>query len=211
METTETFEETSGILAVVAAVRNRAAEIRGNLGPKNLWEERVERAGELFEIADRIEAAHKREIETVKFGHPLSDEPQEFDPVEFDKWLEEHPEVHAGWDKVADPVAEIRRMRGDMPEPGNTAKIREALWEVSETLIHTPCEPHTKERQDIIERINAALKEPARNCDLHDKGDAHAAWEASGTRRAFSDWLLSEAGEDGRTAAAGQDTDGRMA
>lgn len=61
MERIEELDETSDIQAVVAAVRNRADEIRGNLGPKGLWEERVERADELLEIADRIEAAAKRE------------------------------------------------------------------------------------------------------------------------------------------------------
>lgn len=61
MERIEELDETSDIQAVVAAVRNRADEIRGNLGPKDLWEERVERADELMEIADRIDAASKRE------------------------------------------------------------------------------------------------------------------------------------------------------
>lgn len=95
---------------------------------------------------------------------------------------------------------------------GDAALFADALREVSRTLIHTPCEPHTKERQDIIERINTALVfAPARNCDRGREAaeDAFTAefgrpWTEEEARVAA--WLFEEAG---RTGTHRQDADGR--
>ena len=42
---------------IIKEMRNRASEIRGNLGPKGLWQERLDRAEELRVLAKRIKEA----------------------------------------------------------------------------------------------------------------------------------------------------------
>jgi hypothetical protein len=88
------------------------------------------------------------------------------------------------WADEIDAAAKLGHFRGAAKLVGNSAKLRDAL------------EYALSGRPDWVERAVEALSQPARNCDLHDKDDAHAEWEASGTRRAFSDWLLSRAGEE---------------
>ena len=88
---------------------------------------------------------------------------------------------------------------------GNMAAIRTALEEVQNELIYKPCGAHTKDRQNIIEKINAALQKPSRNCDRFDgdKDRLHAEWwdwsgdwkncNPDGTvKMDFSEWLLAE-------------------
>ena len=88
---------------------------------------------------------------------------------------------------------------------GNMAAIRTALEEVQKELIYKPCGAHTKDRQNIIEKINAALQKPSRNCDRFDgdKDRLHAEWwdwsgdwkncNPDGTvKMDFSEWLLAE-------------------
>jgi len=88
---------------------------------------------------------------------------------------------------------------------GNMAAIRTALEEVQSELIFKPCGAHTKDRQDVIEKINTALQKPSRNCDRFDgdKDRLHAEWwewsgdlkncDPDGTvKMDFSEWLLAE-------------------
>lgn len=48
---------------------------------------------------------------------------------------------------------------------GNTALLRDALGKSLRILRDTPCEPHTKERHEIIVLLSDALSAPPRNCD----------------------------------------------
>lgn len=87
---------------------------------------------------------------------------------------------------------------------GNMAAIRKALEDVQKELIFKPCGAHTKDRQDVIEKINTALQNPVRNCDRFD-GDSkrlHKEWfdwsgkpeniNPDGTvKLTYGDWLLS--------------------
>ena len=86
---------------------------------------------------------------------------------------------------------------------GNISQIRTALEEVQDILINTPCEPHTRERQDVIDKIDAALKLPHRNGDKIglSKDELHNEWwEWSGdlkncnpdgtVKMTFGEWLL---------------------
>lgn len=88
----------------------------------------------------------------------------------------------------------------------NLAKVRDCLMEVQKALIETPCAPHTKERAELIEKINGVLHEPKRNCDCYG-GDTKKLnkvwWEWSGNLKncnpdgtvklTFGEWLLADA------------------
>lgn len=87
---------------------------------------------------------------------------------------------------------------------GNMAAIRKALEDVQNELILKPCGAHTKDRQDVVEKITTALQKPSRNCDRFD-GDyerLHKEWvdwsgkpentNPDGTvKMTFGAWLLS--------------------
>lgn len=171
MERIEELDETSDIQAVVAAVRNRADEIRGNLGPKNLWEERVERADELMEIADRIDAASKREApfrytaKLIGIVHKMRGA--------FEKILEIEG-YGAPWIEaktIAQKALEIalpdRRYAQNPESLSNTAKIRAALEEIIDALNEARTEGRIEhwEYSNLFDICDAALAAPPRNCD----------------------------------------------
>ena len=99
----------------------------------------------------------------------------------------------------------------------NTVKLREALEKAKKAICHhakyvcdslawensnsqSSCADILCCQRDLCEAktaINAALAAPPRNCDLYpDARSAREAWEKEGSRRAFSDWLLTAAGKD---------------
>ncbi len=116
-----------------------------------------------------------------------------------------------GWDAVKDPVAVIRRMRGDVPL-GNAAKMREALEAVNsafdDALICTDyqmTEAEMDRLEDVRRKIKDALSTPPRNCDrCATKDEAIGAFLASRGathRRIWSDecdefiaWLFAPEG-----------------
>lgn len=159
MERIEELDETSDIQAVVAAVRNRADEIRGNLGPKNLWEERVERADELMEIADRIEASVKRErdLASLRAIHAV-------EMAERDARREPVPVVSRETQSVAHNAACVCQTAHD------TAKVREALsaaGRAAREIQKVTEEADTAEVAiSIAEICERALLFPLRNCDV---------------------------------------------
>ena len=79
---------------------------------------------------------------------------------------------------------------------GNGAEMRKALERVNEFF---RCDEDNKARlvelcMKADEAVKAALSKPVRNCDVYlSPEDMHKAWEQSGSRKAFSDWLLSDA------------------
>jgi hypothetical protein len=71
----------------------------------------------------------------------------------------------------------------------NTAKLREALEKALMAFYNVTGE--------CLPECADALSAPPRNCDLYpDARSAREAWEKEGSRRAFSDWLLTAAGKD---------------
>lgn len=68
-----------------------------------------------------------------------------------------------GWDSVPDPVAEIRRMRGEVPV-GNTAKMRAALETIRDRMVAGVYDGRF-DCHESIETAEAALAAPPRNCD----------------------------------------------
>jgi len=97
---------------------------------------------------------------------------------------------------------------------GNVAKLREALELAKKAICHSAryvCQSLSSEtgniqsscadvlcpRRELCKAktaINAALAAPPRNCDVYlTPEEMHKAWEQSGSRKAFSDWLLSDA------------------
>ena len=101
---------------------------------------------------------------------------------------------------------ELKDNRTQDKKIGNISQIRTALEEVRDLLIDTPCEQHTRERQDVIEKIDVALNMPHRNCDKIglSKDELHNEWwEWSGNlkncnpdgtiKMTFGEWLLVDA------------------
>jgi len=87
-------------------------------------------------------------------------------PAKFfdEKAFDEMASIPNGWSKVADPVAEIRRMRGDFPPPGNAAALRKALEDINEELHgEMPFGARANARMSFI--ACNALAKPPRNCD----------------------------------------------
>ena len=82
--------------------------------------------------------------------------------------------------------------------------LREALqWKPCIGCVGPCLVPNWKEGDPIsdkncwVDKTKALLASPPTHAELYadDPRAAHAAWEASGTRKAFSDWLLSKAEE----------------
>lgn len=107
----------------------------------------------------------------------MSKTPTKFDEAAFAEAVS-HPN---GWDEVADPVAEIRRLRGDqvpgdqVTPQGNAAAMRAALEAVlaayASGAIHTCAEHYRDEWDDELcdlkAKVESALAAPQRNCDRH--------------------------------------------
>ena len=89
--------------------------------------------------------------------------PKEFDEEAFNAAVAKPN----GWSNVEDPVAEIRRMRGDAA-PGNAAVLREALEVVLDALkkAYATVEVDRVWLADNIDVITDALAAPPRNCDV---------------------------------------------
>lgn len=110
------------------------------------------------DYADRIEAAAKREAAGLKAE---SVKPTAFDEAAFDEAVSKPN----GWSEVADPVAEIRRMRGAAPQ-GNAAAMREALMRIDRLCRVTDDEAgpawNLEIAHRVLDEIQAALAAPAR-------------------------------------------------
>lgn len=183
MERIEELDETSDIQAVVAAVRNRADEIRGNLGPKGLWEERVERAEELMEIADRMEAAVKRErdLASLRAIHAVEmaerDARRELDAAVLNQDFLDSTKY------LAEVAARTGAARQDMDgrKEGNAAKLREALVAAQDLLARIDFDADSDlddMAAPVVAKIGQALAAPPRNCDrFATEHDANAAFD----------------------------------
>lgn len=105
------------------------------------------------ELADRIEAAHKREVD--KLNSVIQAQRSAFD-------------------------AEQDRQR--RAAPGNMAKLREAVVNISRYAECAAMRQHDAQTQEYIDQIhkwaNAALKEPARNCDVDTAAEQSDRYEA---------------------------------
>lgn len=163
----------------LAAILAEMREYDNTPPPKRAW----------LDLADRIEAAAEREYAEAKdyfaklhdgpsmictakncavrnVGISLAAAPRKFDEAAFDAAVSEPN----GWSDVADPVAEIRKMRGD-EQPGNTAAMREALEAARrEARDCYDGGEYLGEGADpgflrILAIIDAALAAPARNVD----------------------------------------------
>ncbi len=92
-----------------------------------------------------------------------------------------------GWNEVADPVAEVRRMRGDEPR-GNAAALRKALKYARDVLAFT-CRIDWRttmawgELHDAIHKADATLAAPPRNCDVGTSKEIDARWNAYCAKR----------------------------
>ena len=128
------------------------------------------------EIADCIEAAHKREIiEAVK-------------PIEAN--------YEYALEQLAAKDAEIKATREKSSHVGNAAKMREALEQIHE-LLSIGGNPDTAMciRYEAAYQIAAeALSAPPRNCDRPECATSNAAqcvWnDEDGGKTAYYDWLL---------------------
>jgi hypothetical protein len=107
--------------------------------------------------------------------HKPTPKSQKFDEAAFDAATSKPN----GWSDVADPVAEIRRMR-DGDAPGNAAAMREALERCNELF---RCDDDNKSRlcnlaRKADEATQAALAAPPRNCDRPECATAEGAISA---------------------------------
>lgn len=149
----------------------------------------------LRNLADRIEAAVKDELavahavagdfratlakalDTVCYLQAMLRDkarggkaaPAKFDEAAFDAAVSKPN----GWSGVADPVAEIRRMRDGVAQEtpkleqcGNAAALRAALRESTAILAVVHGEEYSGEIGMQIDKNTEALAAPARNCDL---------------------------------------------
>ena len=118
-----------------------------------------------------------------------------------------------GWSNVADPVAEIRRMRGD-EQPGNAAALRSVLMEACDIIrCYDMAEAdgsfanQGEEVGDWFAKAEQALSAPARNVDLPECRTRDEAWKiferesagmwAADWDAAFLGWLFEPAKDEG--------------
>ena len=199
----ECFWEKGTIQNVVRQMRDDADDLRRAF-PK------------ASEVLDYFSAALSKSAENVNSAKVADTSVNKFDAAAFDEAVSRP----SGWDAVADPVAEIRRMRGDAP-PCNAAATREALANLIPVAVHgystrawlltTSHEDEnsinlkqlrriTEDAAKALENARAALSAPPRNCDrFADEDDAFAAWHDSlndgdivSVRNAFR-WLFAPA------------------
>ena len=106
-------------------------------------------------------------------------------------------------------TADLRKLDSKEVRLGNLGKIRSALVDIQFFLVNSSCEDIRKNRQELIEKIDAALKAPHRNCDIFWRNPEflHAKWwKWSGTKEGqnedgtvkltFGKWLLEEADKE---------------
>ena len=117
---------------------------------------------------------------------------RKFDEAAFDEAVSKPN----GWSDVADPVAEIRRMR-DGGAPGNAAALREALEKFLDLArrglafftSYRYTEAENNELEDAFANAQSALAAPARNVDRF--ADADAAIDA--VKSEFANVMLLDA------------------
>lgn len=120
----------------------------------------------------------------------MSEEKKKFDEAAFDAAVAKPN----GWSGVADPVAEIRRMRdGDEPSWGPMERKRQS--EIDAILAEA------RNKGDTLAYVRKALAGKPRNCDLYK--DCNAAWKAYNAldKRerlpGFDHWLFEDAKQEG--------------
>lgn len=122
------------------------------------------RTGEALRLAKEAE----KRVDELLAKADATPQPTLFDESAFDAAVEKPN----GWSEVADPVAEIRRMRGD-EQPGNAAALRSVLMEACDIIrCYDMAEAdgsfanQGEEVGDWFAKAEAALAAPARNCDV---------------------------------------------
>ena len=197
-----TEQHTEPLAAVLAEMRREAGE---QTNPSQLYRyaDRIEAAVRsdiaairtaLFRATEMLDQVYKhsgltpsmresiseavRDADAVLKGTPPP--PKRFDEAAFDEAVSKPN----GWSGVADPVAEIRRMR-DGDTPGNAAALREALEGIEDDcrvldrkdMWEEEGECYYDALRDIREKVSAALSAPARNCDrFQTEEEAYAAF-----------------------------------
>lgn len=161
--------EQETIADIVRDMRVYAKNSKVNGGEVDVW-------NWLADYADRIEAAHKRERKAGAEAAQICGEIGEMIGREA-----------AG----RQPVTDCNRL-------GNTAKMREALEEISREIwesIDPFCDDDCcKPKRELAKIADAALAAPPRNCDRPECATTRAAQEVwrkeDGGKTAYYEWLL---------------------
>ena len=193
-------EKQETIKDIVAEMR----EYESTPPPRDAW----------LDLADRIEAAWKREREEWSIrladAHEVAEDFKNILTKALDTlaWLKsaESPAARGCGENGggSSRKTEIEAMRNE--KRGNAAKMREALVRCADIInkfglaeiITTPMEVIC----DIEGIITAALSAPPRNCDIYDAESCRMAYHLHGdglmTMQAFADWLFAPV-EEGAT------------
>lgn len=197
---------------VVSAMRQDIAN-----GVVGMW---ADFGGEIARgYVDRIEAAHKREVEELKAR--LEAVVKECETEKF-KWIPamEYESIVKRSSMVDRYDRILRIARGEVGEMigresachqpvtdcnhlGNAAKMREALSDACYAMhnfLKTKYGGY-EEMAKALDKAKAALANPPRNCDIYDEESCRMAYHLKGdglmTMQAFADWLFAPAEEGG--------------
>ena len=177
----------------------------------------IDRANTMLSLADRLEAAHKREVDAI-----------EADALSVGGLVEAMRQKEAICTKCRDgeppkncqffgePDGCSSPTYGHYPQLpiGDAAKLREALvkcreialqWQADEAagVAGTTDKPHARSAAEAVVdmefEIDAALAAPPRNCDVYNNESCRMAYHLHGdglmTMQAFADWLFAPAAE----------------
>ena len=174
-----TEKNQESILDIVSEMRKRAEEVyAGQDGYPESWKDQMD-YGEIYELADRIEAAHKREHEAIIEKSSINGNNASI------------REVLEKFNAVDLSVLEFP-LDGDSSTIYNSNKkeITIPYWRVAELL------NEVKAAQDMAK---AALSAPPRNCDRPECATTKAAQDTwrkeDGGKTAYYEWLLATSTE----------------
>ena len=183
------------IADIIADKRRRADKIERDVAEKMKRGEMVsdqyarEPVADIRKEADRLDATHKREVDALK---------QRLNELDAEVAAKD-----AVIKRLNDAIAEEQKHKMASTEKssavGDCAKLREALVSIKAGILKRRSENVWYiTDSDILEKIDAALAAPPRNCDIYSHDEALNIWAAENEKErngCFDEWLYHEATE----------------